>query len=240
RGRQGEFADWGYIRTAGCRGALAGWLPFRTRPLSQFGAADSIRLAGPAPLRRWLVGQPRMVAAVGSALADIIAAEVEVFRQGVAVRPLAGPLGQFREYQPPRDRHDDVLDRPQQLPRNGFDVVLCLQGGCPDRRGDGARRPRCRLAGGGVARLFGPRRSAGRAAATRKFQPVDLADYRVAADAPEMRRDLAGAEPLRPEFPQEFDAFVIPVHKDPLLDDPRRNRNPSPSGQSRLAPYLRW
>jgi phosphate transport system protein len=166
-------------------------------PRRRGGLARRRRSARPAPLGRRLVGQPRVVAAIGAALADVVAAEVEVLGERIAVRPFAGALGELGQLQPPRDRHDDVLDRAQHLPGDRLGVELHLQRGGADRGGDGARRPGGRLGRPG-ARLLGARRRGGRPAAAGELETVDLADHRVAADAAELGRDLARAQPFRP------------------------------------------
>src|SRR5690606_17821623 len=45
-----------------------------------------------------------------------------------------------------------------------------------------------------------------------KVETMHLADHRVAADAAQLRSNLTGAQPVRPEFLEPFDPFISPVH----------------------------
>ena len=65
----------------------------------------------------------------------------------------------------------------------------------------------------GGARLARPRGRRGRAlGAAGKAQAMDLADHRVAGDAAELGRDLAGGQAVRPQLLQELDPLVRPAH----------------------------
>ena len=86
-------------------------------------------------LRCRLERDARMVGAVGPAVGAVVAAEIEVFRQRIAVRPFAGPLVELDELQPPRDRHDDVFDRRARSWRTSrLGIELRLQRGCARSR----------------------------------------------------------------------------------------------------------
>ena len=97
-------------------------------------AADAALAAARRALRRRLEGDARVIGAVRAALGGIVAAEVEIFRQRIAVRPFAGALVELDQLQVARDRHDDVLDRPQHVPGDRLGVELGLQRGRADRR----------------------------------------------------------------------------------------------------------
>ena len=114
-------------------------------------------------------------------------------------------------------------------------VELRLQRGSPDRgrhRTGHRRRTRRHLGCGRhlrCHRLLLARWRGCRAAPARQFEPVHLADDRIARDGSELSRDLAGAEALRPEFLEKFDPLVSPVHSGTLLVQFCRSRNPSTS-----------
>jgi hypothetical protein len=134
-----------------------------------------------------LIGEPGMVAAIGAAFSDIVAAEGEILRQRVADRPFAGPLAQFHELQLQRDRNDDALLRAVSASNSARSrsgpasavapmvVVICLRAAGTAR---GSARPPPSSSGRGVADE--------RAAAARKLEPVHLADDGVAADPAEL------------------------------------------------------
>ena len=66
----------------------------------------------------------------------------------------------------------------------------------------------------GLARLARPRRGGGRAlGAARQPEPVHLADHRVAGDPAKLGGDLAGRQPVGPQFLELLDPFVRPRHE---------------------------
>src|SRR6185312_5138332 len=86
------------------------WLPHRPRRdrhdlLRSLLAVQEERLAmtspAAAPLRRRLERQAGMVFAIRTGFGGLVAAEMKVLGQRIAVRPLAGALGQFDEMQVP-------------------------------------------------------------------------------------------------------------------------------------------
>src|SRR5690606_3625437 len=181
-----------------------------------------------APLRSRLKGNARMIGAIRPALRRIRAAEGKVFCQRMAVGPLAGTLGKFHQLQPPRDGNDDILDRADKLLCDRLGIELNLQRRSADRDRHVAMSCRARggplrHAGGRTRLLLVGRRGRG-TTPTRQFQPMHLADDRIAADAPELRSDLAGRKAFRPELAQKFDAFVGPVHETALLSNRTASR----------------
>src|SRR6185312_16005109 len=106
--------------------------------------------------------------------------------------------------------------------RRRLRVELRLQRGRPDRgshvaHGAGRARNRFGCAGSLLCGFLLAGGGGGCPATARELQPVDLADHRIAADATELGRDLAGAQALRPQLLQKFDTFVSPVHATALL-----------------------
>src|SRR5262249_8102894 len=132
-----------------------------------------------------LIGNARMVRAIGQSCDRVAAAEEEFRAAGIANRPSTGLLGQFQNGAALTDR-DDVLDEF----RGGFHLDLV---GMRERRvaANGAasdpqhvRRRACfALPWGGAGRSFG---------ASGEAKPMDLSDDCVAGNAAEFGSDLTG------------------------------------------------
>src|SRR5262245_52882181 len=152
-----------------------------------------------------LIGNARMVGAVGQGRDGMCAAEEEVGLARIADRPAAGLLGEL-EQGPALAHRDDVVGKL----RLGLDldvVGVGERGVAPHR---GPRDPQHVAVG---ARLARPRRGrARRLGAARKSEPVHLADHRVAGHAAELAGDLTRRQSLAPKLLQRLDAFVSPAH----------------------------
>src|SRR5262245_21085908 len=152
-----------------------------------------------------LIGDPRMVGAVGQARDGAAAAEEEVRLPRIADRPAAGLLGEL-EQGPALAHWDDVVDE------LGLGIELDLVG-VGERRVAPHRGPRHpqHLAVG--SRLARPRCGrARRLGAAGESEPVHLAEHRVAGHAAELGGDLTRRQSLAPKLLQRLDAFVSPAH----------------------------
>ena len=152
-----------------------------------------------------LVGKLRVIFAIGRRILRIATAEMKVVRQRIANRPLACALGEIRQRQTARDRHDDAAGSGVFHRLRNVDVLIFLEGVCTHRPccGTGcvasgkARRARscgrwalrCRAIGRRRTACFG---------ATRKVETVHFADHGIAAYASKLGCNLAGAETFRP------------------------------------------
>ena len=99
-------------------------------------------------------------------------------------------------------------------------------------------RRRDALASGAATPSSAARRGR-RPAAAGQLQPMNLADHGIAADAAQLRGDLAGAQPLGPKFAQKLDPFIVPVHETILLLQPATVRIPPRPGDCRGHTTLR-
>ncbi len=189
------------------------------------GSADPLRLAAfalalAAAILRRLVGHARVMHAVRGANVGTSAAIAEVGRRGIAQRPAAHAFAQLHDGHALRHRDDDVFDRT----RRGRSEGLGLQrkGGAAaghGRRGTWRGRPLRSRRGGAWTRRARGRRALDAAG---EAEPMHLADDGVAGDAVrELRRDLAGAQAIHPQFAKEFDSFIGPGHESSSGSVPR-------------------
>src|SRR3974390_801831 len=163
-------------------------------------AAERRSLVAPAVGGR-LVGDARVVRAIGELVDGIAATEEEIPAAWIADRPAAGLFGELQQGLALLNRDFDRF-------RLRLGLVCkserCVAADGRTRHPHHARR----------ARLVRPRPRRGRAlGAARKAQAMDLADHRVAGDASEFGRDLAGGEPVRPQLLQQLDPLFRPAHR---------------------------
>jgi two-component system phosphate regulon response regulator PhoB len=152
-----------------------------------------------------LIGDTRMIRAIGQAGRRLTAAEEEVRAAGIADRPPAGRLRELEQRAPLTDRNDVVEDL-----RLGLHIVVVgvRQRGIAAYRV--ARDPQHVRMHPRLARAW--RTGGGRFGAARQAEPVHLADHCVAGDAAQFGRDLARRKAVGPQLLQQFDAFVSPAH----------------------------
>src|SRR2546430_4525572 len=162
-----------------------------------------------------LIGDARVVRAVGRAGDGLAAAKKEVGMAGIADRPAAGLLVEL-EQGAALARRDDVVEE-FRLQLDLELVGLGERGVTPNRR---PRDPQHVRMGARLARA----RSGGgwRLGAARQPEPVHLADHGIAGNAAKLRGDLARRQPLCPEFLQSFDALIGPGHASIPRQSPRR------------------
>ena len=150
-----------------------------------------------------LVGDARVMRAIGQALQRLAAAEEEFRTGGIADRPVAGGLVEFQQRQPLAHRHHVIV---------GDRIRLHFHFEGMGQRGVAARlrtrHPHHVLGRTGLA-LAGCRRG-GALGAAGQPQPMHFADHRVAGHIAEFRGDLAGGKAGFPEFLQLLDAIVGP------------------------------
>src|SRR5277367_992810 len=191
--------------------------PSRLAPLApqDDGSGSARRALIATPVARRLIGHARVIGAVGQSAERIAAAEEKVAAAGIADRPAAGLLVQFKNGTALADRND-VVD--QFRLGFAFDVISMRERGIAADRGP----PDAQHVRGG-ARFALPRRRARRAlGAAGESQSMHLADHRVAGDAAKLGRDLTGRQAVRPQFLQKLDPLVCPRHEQILLTDTRR------------------
>src|SRR6476646_9026343 len=152
-----------------------------------------------------LVGDARVKGAIGQGGDRPPAAKEEFGLAGIADRPAAGLLGQF-EQGPALTHGNHVVDEFRL--RLSVEVIgMGERGVAADGR---ARDPHHVLV---RTRLARPRRRRGRRfGATRKPEPVHLADHGIAGDAAQLGGDLAGRQPVDPQPLERLDAFISPSH----------------------------
>src|SRR5215471_3735478 len=169
-----------------------------------------------------LIGDARVVRAIGQAGDGLTAAKEEIGMAWIADRPAAGLFVELEQCAALADR-DDVID---QL-RFQLDIELV---GLGERGVAPYRRPRDPQHMPMGARLARARGGGGwRLGAARQPEPVHLADHRIAGDAAKLRGDLARREPIRPEFLQRFDALIGPGHapnSSPVTAAEKSRQNP--------------
>ncbi|AAL41446.1 hypothetical protein Atu0426 [Agrobacterium fabrum str. C58] len=163
-----------------------------------------------------------MELAIGRRFQRFTTAEMEIIFQGVADRPLAGALRQFRQRQATGNRGDDVSGRNVIENFCSLDADLFLKSRCrvgtrqdPGRcRADTTGEIRRARGRGGGALGRGTRRSDRTAGldASRQIETVNLADNGITADTAQLRCYLAGAKSLGPQFLEFLDSLVCPVH----------------------------
>ena len=150
-----------------------------------------------------LIGDARVMRAIGQARERLAAAEEEFRARGIADRPVAGGLVQFEQRQPLAHRHHIV---------EGDRIGLHLDLEGVRERGVAARnrtrhphhllrRTRLALPRGGRGGALG---AAGQA------QPVHFADHRISRHISEFRGDLARRQSGFPELLQLLDAIIGP------------------------------
>src|SRR6476646_2681065 len=152
-----------------------------------------------------LVGDARVIGAIGQAGDRPAAAEEEIRLAGIADRPAAGFLGEL-EQGPALTHGNDVVDQ--------FRLGVGVEGIGMGERGIAAhgrpRNPHHMLMRAGLARPW--RRRGRRFGAARKPKPVHLADHGMTGKAAKLGRDLAGRQPVGPKPLQRLDAFISPAH----------------------------
>src|SRR5476649_487135 len=204
-------APWMCMSVGCARPSIAATWPTRSAPCAGPAIRSTTASGGRAeltskralvapPVGHGLVGDARVIGAI-RLLVRVLAATEEEFRAArIADRPTAGLVGQLQQGLALLERDFDQF-------RLGLDFVFVGQRGVAPHRGP--RHPH-HARGTGLAR---PWRGRGRAfGAAGEAEAVDLADHRVAGDAAEFRRDLAGGQAVRPQFLEEFDPFVGPAH----------------------------
>src|SRR5215468_6632107 len=169
-----------------------------------------------------LIGDARVVRAVGQAGDGLAAAKEEVGMAGIADRPAAGLLVEL-EQRAALAKRDDVIDE--------FRLQLDLEFvGLGERGVTPYRWPRDPQHVRMGARLARARSGGGwRLGASRQPEPVHLADHGIAGNAAKLRGDLARRQPLYPEFLQCFDAFIGPGHapnSSPVAAAEKSRQNP--------------
>src|SRR5262249_31205607 len=152
-----------------------------------------------------LIGDARVVRAIGQAGDGLAAAKEEVGMAWIADRPSTGLLVELEQRAALADR-DDVVDQ-LGLQLDIELVGLRERGVAPYRR---PRNPQHMPMGARFARARGG--GGWRLGAARQPEPMHLADHRIAGDAAKLRGDLARRQPIRPEFLQRFDALIGPGH----------------------------
>ncbi len=152
-----------------------------------------------------------MILAIGQAVEAAMAAEVEALGARIADRPLAHLVVEREQRHPEADRHDEILERHLRRRAARGGVRLHLERGITLDEGTRRGRPvrRGGAAGAGLARA---RRARSRLRPAGKIQAVYLADHGIARDAAKLRGDLARAQSVSPEFFEQLDAFVGPIH----------------------------
>src|SRR5262245_46550520 len=182
-----------------------GWMPAFAGMTTGERALLSPERPAVAALIGRLIGDARMVGAVGQARDGVAAAEEEVRLARIADRPAAGVLGEL-EQGPALAHRDDVVDELGL----GFELEVVgvgERGVAPHR---GPRDPQHLAVS---ARLARPRRGrTRRLGAAGESEPVHLADHRVAGHATELGGDLTRRQPFAPKLLQRLDAFVSPAH----------------------------
>ena len=158
-----------------------------------------------APYVGRLIGDARMIGAVGQAGDAMAAAEEEIGTAGIADRPAAGLLGEL-EQRPALAERNDVVDHLGF--RLGIELVgMSKRGVAPHRRAGDPHHVRM------GARLARARRARGRRlGAARQPEPVHLADDRVAGDAAKLCGNLTRRQSVGPQLLQRLDALVGPGH----------------------------
>src|SRR5690606_3069290 len=155
------------------------------RPPKKKRLPPEMPLLAPAVGRR-LIGDARVIRAIGQLVRGLAAAEKELAAAGIADRPAAGMLAELQQGLALLHRDLDQL-------RLRLHVVVV-----GERRIAAHRRPRYpqHAARTGLARA---RRGGGGAlGAAREAEAVHLADYGVAGDAAEFRGDLTGGKAVSP------------------------------------------
>src|SRR6185437_7536507 len=168
--------------------------PFAGMSRLKLAAGDYIlprRAAFAAPIGGWLIGDARVIGAIGQAGDRIAAAEEEIAAARIADRPPAGLLVQLKQRAALADRNDVVDQLRFGL---GLDLIGMRQRGiAADHRTPDAQHV------GRRARLARPWRPCARAlGAARQAKPMHLADHRVTGDAAEFGRDLTCRKSVRP------------------------------------------
>src|SRR5215831_6003188 len=193
----GRRRDW-----SRCRPAVSK----RVKPGQNAGADRSTPERSPVAAHMGrLIGDARVVRAIGQAGDGLTAAKEEIGMAWIADRPAAGLLVELEQCAALADR-DDVID---QL-RFQLDIELVglgERGVAPYRR---PRNPQHMPMGARLARARGG--GGWRLGAARQPEPVHLADHRIAGNAAKLRSDLARRQPIRLEFLQRFDALIGPGH----------------------------
>src|SRR5215470_673499 len=219
----GRRRDW-----SRCRPAVSK----RVKPGQNAGADRSTPERSPVAAHMGrLIGDARVVRAIGQAGDGLAAAKEEVGMAWIADGPAAGLLVEFEQGAALAER-DDVVE---QL-RFQLDIEFVGLG----KRGVAPyRRPRDPQHVGMGARLARARSGGWRLGAARQPEPVHLADHRIAGDAAKLRGDLARRQPIRPEFLQRFDALIGPGHasnSSPVAAAEKSRQNPTAGlGNDQLA-----
>ena len=138
-----------------------------------------------------LIGDARVVRAVGQAGERLAAAEKEFRARGIADRPVAGGLVQFQQRQPLAHRHHIVVGDRIRLQ---LDFESMRERGVAAR--DRTRHPHHVLGRPGLA--LARRGRGGTLGAAGKAQPMHFADYGVSRHISKFRGDLAGRKPGLP------------------------------------------
>src|SRR5499433_3614362 len=170
-----------------------------------------------------LIGDARVVRAIGQAGDGLAAAKEEVGMAWIADRPSTGLLVELEQRAALADR-DDVVDQ-LGLQLDIELVGLRERGVAPYRR---PRNPQHMPMGARFARARGG--GGWRLGAARQPEPMHLADHRIAGDAAKLRGDLARRQPIRPESLQRFDALIGPGHasnSSPVVAAEKSRRNPT-------------
>src|SRR5262245_46949699 len=155
------------------------------------------------PIGHRLVGDARMITAVGETFGRLATAEGEVGITRIADRPAAAAVIQL-DQRTALTHRNDILHHL----RFGREIKIVdrrQRGIAAHRRANAQHGVRARL-----ARSRGGRRDA--LGTARQAQSMDLSNHRVAGHAAEFVGDLACRKPVRPEFLQEFNTFVGPRH----------------------------
>ena len=156
-----------------------------------------------AAVARRLIGDARVMRAIGQAVQRLAAAEEEFRAGGIADRPVAGGLVEFQQRQPLAHRHH-VVERDRI--RLHLDFERMRQRGVAARHR--TRHPHHVL--GGTRLALARRRRGGALGAAGQAEPVHFADHGIARHISEFRGDLAGRKAAFPEFLQLLDAIVGP------------------------------
>ena len=154
--------------------------------------ARSIRIRRPAaapPLRCRLEGDAGMIVAIGPGFGGVVAAEMEVLRQRIAVRPFAGALVELdraagaARSAPPHFRPGAASCRATGSASNCACSAVAPIEAVHRRAADRGARADLWTSTAACSGLLLARRRRRGAAAARQLQPVHLADHGVAADA---------------------------------------------------------